>query len=178
MPRRMRVTPGGLVFHVLNRPAAGLPLLRKAIDYEALERIMVEAQELHPLRALAWCLPRKHRRIARDPPWCGGMARRANRATGAASCAGNLPCRSLRGMRRPETAATCYRGTKNNPGLTGGAGISSVASATPSFLLYFFKCFLVGLRGADLRALQTAVALVLLNHGPGDRIAACASPIP
>jgi hypothetical protein len=39
-----------LVYHVLNRSVAGLPLFRKEKDYEAFERIMVEAQERHPTR--------------------------------------------------------------------------------------------------------------------------------
>lgn len=60
MPRRARVTPGGLVYHVLNRTVAGLPLFRKEKDYEAFERIMVEAQERRPTRLLAWCLMRNH----------------------------------------------------------------------------------------------------------------------
>ena len=60
MPRRARVTPGGLVYHVLNRSVAGLPLFRKEADYEAFERIMIEAQSLHPTRILAWCLMRSH----------------------------------------------------------------------------------------------------------------------
>jgi putative transposase len=60
MPRRARVAPGGLVYHVLNRCVAGLPLFRKPMDYEAFERIMLEAQELHPTRILAWCLMRNH----------------------------------------------------------------------------------------------------------------------
>ena len=55
MPKRARVTPGGLVYHVLNRTVAGLPLFRKEADYEAFERIMIEAHERHPLRILAWC---------------------------------------------------------------------------------------------------------------------------
>jgi putative transposase len=54
------VTPGGFVFHVLNRTVAGLPLFRKEADYEAFERIMVEAHERCPLRILAWCLMRTH----------------------------------------------------------------------------------------------------------------------
>jgi putative transposase len=54
------VTPGGLVYHVLNRTVAGLPLFRKDADYEAFERIMVEAHSRHPLRILAWCLMRTH----------------------------------------------------------------------------------------------------------------------
>ncbi len=60
MPRRSRVTPGGFVYHVLNRAVAGLPLFRKRADYEAFERIMIEAYERHPLRILAWCLMRNH----------------------------------------------------------------------------------------------------------------------
>ena len=60
MPRRARVTPGGLVYHVLNRTVAGLPLFRKEADYEAFERIMIEAHERHPTRILAWCLMRNH----------------------------------------------------------------------------------------------------------------------
>ncbi len=38
MPRRARVTPGGLVYHLLNRTVAGLPLFRKEIDFEAFAR--------------------------------------------------------------------------------------------------------------------------------------------
>ncbi|HUT09211.1 MAG TPA: hypothetical protein VMY42_01835 [Thermoguttaceae bacterium] len=45
MPRRARVTPGGLVYHVLNRTVARLPLFRKEADYEAFEQIMVEAHQ-------------------------------------------------------------------------------------------------------------------------------------
>jgi len=63
MPRKARYTPGGLVYHVLNRAVAGLPLFRKAADYAAFERIMVEAQERHPTRLLAWCLMKNHWRF-------------------------------------------------------------------------------------------------------------------
>ena len=48
------------MYHVLNRSVAGLPLFRKEADYEAFERIMIEAQGLHPTRILAWCLMRNH----------------------------------------------------------------------------------------------------------------------
>jgi putative transposase len=60
MPRRARVTPGGLVYHVLNRTVAGLPLFRKEADFEAFEHIMIEAHERHPTRIVAWCLMRNH----------------------------------------------------------------------------------------------------------------------
>jgi putative transposase len=39
---------------------AGLPLFRKEKDYEAFERIMIEAQAVHSIRVLAWCLMRTH----------------------------------------------------------------------------------------------------------------------
>jgi putative transposase len=60
MPRKARYTPGGLVYHVLNRAVAKLPLFRKEADYAAFERIMIEAQERHPTRLLAWCLMKNH----------------------------------------------------------------------------------------------------------------------
>jgi putative transposase len=60
MPRIARMAPGGLVYHVLNRSVARLPLFRKEADYAAFERIMGEALERHPTRLLAWCLMRNH----------------------------------------------------------------------------------------------------------------------
>jgi putative transposase len=60
MPRRPRTTPGGVVYHVLNRSVASLPLFRKEADHESFERIMIEAHALHPIRILAWCIMRTH----------------------------------------------------------------------------------------------------------------------
>jgi hypothetical protein len=54
------VTPGGLVYLVLNRSVAGLPLIRKRADYDAFERITIEAHGRHPMQILAWCLMRTH----------------------------------------------------------------------------------------------------------------------
>ncbi|MGO9112834.1 MAG: hypothetical protein ACLP9L_26680 [Thermoguttaceae bacterium] len=60
MPRVARVAPGGLIYHVLNRSVAGLPLFRKEKDYEAFQRIVIEAQEVQPIGVLAWRLMRTH----------------------------------------------------------------------------------------------------------------------
>ena len=60
MARTARVAPGGLVYHVLNRGVARLPLFRKEADYAAFERVLLEAYERHPTRILAWCLMRNH----------------------------------------------------------------------------------------------------------------------
>lgn len=60
MPRRPRVTPGDLVYHVLNRAVARLPLFQKRADYEAFERVLALAAERHPLRVLAYSLMPNH----------------------------------------------------------------------------------------------------------------------
>ena len=45
MARTARVAPGGLVYHVLNRAVARLPLFHKEADYAAFERVLLEAHE-------------------------------------------------------------------------------------------------------------------------------------
>jgi len=60
MSRKARVAPGGLVYHVLNRAVAGLPLFRKEADFLAFERIMFDAHARHPIDILAWCLMKNH----------------------------------------------------------------------------------------------------------------------
>ena len=60
MPRHARVAPGGVVYHVLNRAVARLPLFQKPADYEAFERVLTLAVERHPLRVLAYCLMPNH----------------------------------------------------------------------------------------------------------------------
>ena len=44
MLKRARATPGGYVYHSLNRSVAGLLLFRKGADYPAFERIMIATQ--------------------------------------------------------------------------------------------------------------------------------------
>ena len=60
MPRIARIAPGGLIYHVLNRSVARLPLFRKDADYAAFEQVILETQEKQPTRILAWCLMRNH----------------------------------------------------------------------------------------------------------------------
>ncbi|MCH8804896.1 MAG: transposase [Planctomycetes bacterium] len=45
---------------MLNRAVARLPLFHRRVDYAACERVMLEANERHPTRILAWCLMRNH----------------------------------------------------------------------------------------------------------------------
>jgi putative transposase len=42
MPRTARQTPGGYVYHVLNRGTARLKLFRKAADYDTFLRVLKE----------------------------------------------------------------------------------------------------------------------------------------
>ena len=60
MPRVARNCPGGLVYHVWNRAAGRLRLFKKDQDYLALEKILLEAQQRHPLPILDWCLMPNH----------------------------------------------------------------------------------------------------------------------
>ncbi len=68
MPRTARVAPGGLVFHVLNRSVARLPLFQKAADFAAFERVLEETQERYPTRILAYCLVPNHWHFVLWPP--------------------------------------------------------------------------------------------------------------
>ncbi len=60
VPRHARQAPGGYVYHVWNRAAGRSWLFKKPQDYAAFERILVEAQQRHPLRILEWCLMPNH----------------------------------------------------------------------------------------------------------------------
>jgi len=60
MPRRPRICPAGVCFHVLNRAVARLPLFEKAADYEAFERVLAEAHEREPLPIFASCVMPNH----------------------------------------------------------------------------------------------------------------------
>ena len=60
MPRQPRAAPGGYVYHALNRAVARLPLFQKDGDYEAFERVLVEALEKHPIRLLSFCVMPNH----------------------------------------------------------------------------------------------------------------------
>ena len=60
MPREPRATPGGFVYHALNRVVARLPLFQKGGDFEAFERVLIEAHKKHPMRILAYCIMPNH----------------------------------------------------------------------------------------------------------------------
>ena len=56
MGRPLRAAEGGYVYHVLNRANARMTIFRDDADYEAFERILLEAVERTRTRLLAYCL--------------------------------------------------------------------------------------------------------------------------
>ncbi len=60
MPRRPRVSSGGVVFHVLNRSVGRITLFSDEDDYAAFERVLAQAQERLPMRLLGYCLMPNH----------------------------------------------------------------------------------------------------------------------
>jgi len=60
MPRRPRVGPAGICFHVLNRAVARLPLFEKTEDTEAFERVLAAAMDREALPIFAYCVMPNH----------------------------------------------------------------------------------------------------------------------
>jgi putative transposase len=60
MPRRIRATAGGLVYHGLNRGVGRMRLFRKAADFAAMEQVLEEAIQRTRTRLLAYCLMSTH----------------------------------------------------------------------------------------------------------------------
>jgi len=60
MPRAARKAPGGQVYHVLNRSVGKRHLFGKDADFEAFQRVMIEAHQRHPIRILSYCVLSNH----------------------------------------------------------------------------------------------------------------------
>ena len=60
MPRRLRFSSGGYVYHVLNRAVARDRIFAKLRDYEAFEEVLVAAKQRVPMRLLAWAVLPNH----------------------------------------------------------------------------------------------------------------------
>jgi REP element-mobilizing transposase RayT len=60
MGRPLRITTGGLVYHVLNRANVRMGVFDTADDYAAFERILEEAVERVKMRLLAYCVMPNH----------------------------------------------------------------------------------------------------------------------
>ena len=67
MGRKPRVGPGGWIYHVMNRAAGRMRMLKTPEDFAAFERIMREAHARCPLRILSYCLLGNHWHIVAWP---------------------------------------------------------------------------------------------------------------
>jgi putative transposase len=75
MPRRLRFSSGGFVFHALNRAVGRATLFDKDGDYSAFVKVLGEAQEEIPLRLLAFCLMPNHWHLVVWPEQDGELSR-------------------------------------------------------------------------------------------------------
>jgi putative transposase len=74
MPRRLRVAPGGYVYHVLNRTAGRVRIFGKPRDYRAFEDLIAEAKDRLPMRVLAWCVMPNHFHLVLWPRHDGDLS--------------------------------------------------------------------------------------------------------
>ena len=81
MPRAARVTPGGFVYHVLNRGVGRNRLFWKDADYAAFEQIMEETLTTRPMRICAYCLMPNHWHLILWPEHDGELAAFMQRLT-------------------------------------------------------------------------------------------------
>ena len=74
MPRAKRVTPGGYVYHVLNRGVGRRQLFHKPQDFEAFENILTETLITRPMRICGFCLMSNHWHLVLWPEKDGELA--------------------------------------------------------------------------------------------------------
>ena len=75
MGRPLRAAEGGYVYHVLNRANARLSIFEDDGDYEAFERVLLEAVERTETRLLAYCLMPTHWHLVVWPREDGELSR-------------------------------------------------------------------------------------------------------
>jgi putative transposase len=75
MPRIARHTPGGIIYHVLNRANGRLRLFKKEQDFAAFERVLIEAHRRTPIRILDWCIMGNHFHLVLWPRLDGELTR-------------------------------------------------------------------------------------------------------
>lgn len=76
MARKPRHAPGGIAYHVMNRTWGKLDLFEDAGDYEAFERVLVEAVGREPsMRVCAYCLMPNHFHLVLWPKGDGQLSR-------------------------------------------------------------------------------------------------------
>jgi putative transposase len=75
MGRPHRTTLGGYVYHVLNRANARLTIFKETADYEAFEKVLLQAVERTKTRLLAYCVMPNHWHLLVWPRHDGELSR-------------------------------------------------------------------------------------------------------
>jgi putative transposase len=78
MGRPLRVAPGGLVYHVLNRANGRQRLFDDDGDFSAFERVLMQACERVSMRLLAYCVMPNHWHLVVWPQQDGDLSRFMN----------------------------------------------------------------------------------------------------
>ena len=81
MPRLARNSPGGLIYHVLNRAAGRATLFRHDEDYAAFMRVFADVLEEVPVRVCGFCLMPNHWHLVLWPRKDGELAKFMQRLT-------------------------------------------------------------------------------------------------
>lgn len=68
MPRRKRITKGGIVYHAMNRANGRLGIFKKPLDFIAFENILAEGIERFEMRVCGYCIMSNHWHMLLWPP--------------------------------------------------------------------------------------------------------------
>jgi putative transposase len=68
MPRKRRITKGGIVYHVLNRANRRLRIFKRALDFVAFENVLSEGVERFGMRICGYCIMSNHWHMLLWPP--------------------------------------------------------------------------------------------------------------
>ena len=75
MPRPLREASGDVVYHVLNRANARVPIFEDAGDYKAFEQVLAKAHEQVAMRTLAYCVMPSHWHLVLWPRADGDLSK-------------------------------------------------------------------------------------------------------
>ena len=75
MPRKARIAPAGMVYHVLNRGNCRMEIFSKEGDYLAFIKLLEQGRQRAAMRVLAWCLMPNHWHLVLWPRRDGDLAR-------------------------------------------------------------------------------------------------------